>query len=153
MSQYYGAVSTFSQPNAFIRSLARVKRRIASMQYTVHSYSPLPIHDAFSSVLPPMIFKVYLMRIGGRRRPWRDILNSVAYVGDLRTVTEKRGDAIYTQALLVSAEALAHSQLPALYEPVLVTIAPMAIQLRGFERMKEPEGFYSVVQEWHCVTP
>jgi hypothetical protein len=24
-----------------------------------------------------MIFKVYLMRIGGRRRPWRDILNSV----------------------------------------------------------------------------
>ena len=37
-----------------------------------------------------MIFKVYLMRIGGRRRPWRDILNSPAYVGDLRTVTEKR---------------------------------------------------------------
>jgi hypothetical protein len=100
-----------------------------------------------------MIFKVYLMRIGGRRRPWRDILNSPAYVGDLRTVTEKRGDAIYTQALLVSAGALAHSQLPALYEPVLVTIAPMAIQLRGFERMKEPEGFYSVVQEWHCVAP
>jgi hypothetical protein len=100
-----------------------------------------------------MIFKVYLMRIGGRRRTWRDILNSPAYVGDLRTVTEKRGDAIYTQALLVSTGALAQSQLPALYEPVLVSIAPMAIQLRGFERMKEPEGFYSVVQEWHCIAP
>jgi hypothetical protein len=100
-----------------------------------------------------MIFKVYLMRIGGRRRPWRDILNSPAYFGDLRTVTEKRGDAIYTQALLVSAGALAQHQLPALYEPVLVTIAPMAIQLRGFERIKEPEGFYSVVQEWHCIAP
>ncbi len=100
-----------------------------------------------------MIFKVYLMRIGGRRRPWRDVLNSVGYVGDLRTVTEKRGDAIYTQALLVSAGALAQTQLPALYEPVLVTIAPMALQLRGFERMKEPEGFYSVVQEWHCIAP
>ncbi|MFW5397919.1 MAG: hypothetical protein XXXNARYT_003647 [Candidatus Accumulibacter regalis] len=100
-----------------------------------------------------MIFKVYLMRIGGRRRSWRDILNGVAYVGDLRTMTEKRGDAIYTQALLVSAGALAQSQLPALYEPVLVSIAPMALQLRGFERMQEPAGFYSVVQEWHCVTP
>ena len=100
-----------------------------------------------------MIFKVYLMRIGGRRRSWRDILNGVGYVGDLRTMTEKRGDAIYTQALLVSAGALAQSQLPALYEPVLVGIAPMALQLRGFERMKEPGGFYSVVQEWHCIEP
>lgn len=123
------------------------------MQYTVHPYSLLAIGALF---LPPylsMIFKVYLMRIGGRRRSWRDILNSVGYVGDLRTMTEKRGDAIYTQALLVSTGALAQSQLPTLYEPVLVGIAPMALQLRGFERMKEPEGFYSVVQEWHCVAP
>ncbi|MEF8731642.1 MAG: hypothetical protein V5B40_06940 [Candidatus Accumulibacter meliphilus] len=51
----------------------------------MHPYSLLAIGALF---LPPylsMIFKVYLMRIGGRRRPWRDILNSVAYVGDLRT--------------------------------------------------------------------
>jgi len=100
-----------------------------------------------------MIFKVYLMRTSGRRRPWRDILNGPAYVGDLRTMTEKRGEAIFTQALLISAGALAQSQLPALYEPVLVNIAPMAMRLRGFERMKEPEGYYSVVQEWHCVAP
>ncbi len=93
------------------------------------------------------------MRSGGRRRSWLDILNGPAYVGDLRTVREKRGDAMYTQALLVSTGALAQVQLPALHEPVLVDIAPMALQLRGFERMKEPEGFYSVVQEWHCVEP
>lgn len=93
------------------------------------------------------------MRSRGRRRSWRDILNGPAYVGDLRTVTEKRGDAIYTQALLVATGALAKAQVPALYEPVLVTIVPMALQLRGFERMKEPEGFSSVVQEWHCVAP
>ena len=93
------------------------------------------------------------MRSRGRRRSWRDILNGPAYIGDLRTVTEKRGDAIYTEALLVSTGALAQVQLPALYEPVLVTIAPMALQLRGFERVRTPEGFYSVVQEWHCVEP
>lgn len=100
-----------------------------------------------------MIFKDHLMRTGGRRRPWRDIMNGPAYVGDLRTVTEKRGEAIYTQALQVSSGALAQTQLTALYEPVLVTIAPMAVQLRGFERMKEHEGFYSVVPEWPCVEP
>lgn len=43
--------------------------------------------------------------------------------------------------------------LPPLYEPVLIGIAPLALQLRGFERMKEPEGFYSVIQEWHCEMP
>ncbi|HRE72845.1 hypothetical protein [Accumulibacter sp.] len=130
-----------------------MKRRLVTMRYTDYIYSHLAICEASSEIPSSMIFKVYLMRIGGRRRPWRDVLNGVAYVGDLRTVTEKRGDAIYTQALLVSTGALAQSQLPALYEPVLVTIAPMAIQFRGFERMKEPEGFYSVVQEWHCTVP
>jgi energy-converting hydrogenase Eha subunit C len=61
------------QPNAFICSLALVKRRLAIMQYTVHLYSYLAIA---ALPLPPylsMIFKVYLMRIGGRRRSWRDI--------------------------------------------------------------------------------
>jgi len=100
-----------------------------------------------------MIFKVYLMRIGGRRRAWRDIMNGPAYGGDIRTVTQTSGDSIYTQAMLVSTRALAEAQLPALYEPVLVAIAPMALQIRGFERVKEPGGFYSVVQEWHCINP
>jgi hypothetical protein len=47
--------------------------------------------------------------------------------------------------------ALADSQLPPLYQPVLIGVAPMAMQLRGFERVKEAGGFYAVVQEWHCV--
>lgn len=72
-----------------------------------------------------------------------------AYVGDLRIVTQARGDFIYSQALLVSTGALSQTQLPALYEPVLVAIAPMALQIRGFERIKEPEGFYNVIDEWH----
>ncbi len=86
-----------------------MKRRLVIMQYTVHEYSYPAINTASSSALLSMIFKVYLMRIGGRRRTWRDILNSPAYVGDLRTVTEKRGDAIYTQALLVSTGAFVYS--------------------------------------------
>lgn len=57
----------------------------------------------------------YLMRTGGRRRPWRDILNGPAYVDDLRTMAEKRDEATFTQALLIRSDALAQSQLPALY--------------------------------------
>ncbi len=29
----------------------------------------------------------------------------------------------------------------------------MVLQLRGYERTKEPEGFYSVVQKWYFVEP
>lgn len=98
-----------------------------------------------------MLFKVYLMRRGGRRLSWRDVLNGRAYVGDLRTTVEKKGEAIYMQAQLIGQGALADSQLPPLYQPVLIGVASMAMQLRGFERVKEAEGFYAVVQEWHCV--
>jgi hypothetical protein len=38
-----------------------------------------------------MLFKVYLMRRGGRRLSWRDVLNGRAYVGDLRTTVGKKG--------------------------------------------------------------
>jgi len=48
------------------------------------------LKDPFSS----MLFKVYLMRRGGRRLSWRDVLNGRAYVGDLRTTVEKKGEAI-----------------------------------------------------------
>lgn len=52
-----------------------------------------------------------------------------------------------------SSGAVAQAQLPALYEPALVGITPMAMRLRGFERLRAPEGSYSVVQEWHCIAP
>jgi len=38
---------------------------------------------------------------------------------------------------------------PRLYEPVLLGFAPLAFWLRGFERVEDQDGGYSVVQEWH----
>jgi hypothetical protein len=43
--------------------------------------------------------------------------------------------------------------IPELYEPVLPGFAPFAFRLRGFDRMGNVPGSYSVVQEWHCVLP
>ncbi len=100
-----------------------------------------------------MIFKVYLMRRGGRKLSWQDTINGPAFVGDLRlgSVTSRTG--VYKIAELITPGGIATVLLPPLYEPVLIGIAPLALRLRGFERMKEPEGYYSVIQEWYCEMP
>jgi hypothetical protein len=38
-------------------------------------------------------------------------------------------------------------------EPVLLSFAPLAFRLRGFERAEGQEGPMAVVQEWHCEAP
>ncbi len=43
--------------------------------------------------------------------------------------------------------------LPDLYEPVLVGIAPLVLEIRGIERHEGLDGPYSVVQEWRCEMP
>jgi hypothetical protein len=35
----------------------------------------------------------------------------------------------------------------------LLGFAPLAFQIRGFERHEGPDGPYSVIQEWHCELP
>jgi len=100
-----------------------------------------------------VIFKVYLMRRGGRKLSWRDTINGPAFIGDLTlgNVTSRNG--VFKVAQLITPGGIATVLLPPLYEPVLTGIAPLAMVLRGFERMKEPEGYYSVIQEWHCEMP
>ncbi len=100
-----------------------------------------------------MIFKVQLMRRGGRKLSWRDTINGPAYVGELSLGTVASGNSIYKIAELQTRGGIVTRLLPPLYEPVVISIAPLALQLRGFERMKEPEGYYSVIQEWHCEMP
>ena len=97
-----------------------------------------------------MIFKVYLMRRGGRRLSSREIVNGPVYVGDIRTATGQCKEFSYEMAELIAIGGVSEQLLPPLYEPVLTGMAPLAMVLRGFERLKEPEGYYSVVQEWHC---
>ena len=100
-----------------------------------------------------MIFKVYLMRRGGRKLSWQDTINGPAFVGDLTMCSVTSRNGVYKVAELITPGGIATVLLPPLYEPVLTGIAPLAMVLRGFERMKEPEGYYSVIQEWHCEMP
>jgi len=100
-----------------------------------------------------VIFRVYLMRRGGRKLSWRDTINGPAFVGDLTMCSVTSRNGVYKVAELITPGGIATVLLPPLYEPVLTGIAPLAMVLRGFERMKEPEGYYSVIQEWHCEMP
>jgi hypothetical protein len=100
-----------------------------------------------------MKFKVFLLRRRGRRLPWREVQNGPYYVGDLIARTQDFGRKRYHVAALRPADPLGQSMIPELYEPVLSGFAPLALRLRGFERVEGLGGGYAVVQEWHCEAP
>lgn len=100
-----------------------------------------------------MRFRVFPLRVKGRRLPWREVQNGPSYTGDLVTYyMEVRGER-YAVATLMSPEPAQGNLLPDLYEPVLLGFAPLAFRLRGFERLKGAQGPMSVVQEWHVEMP
>ena len=100
-----------------------------------------------------MRFKVYPLRVRGRRLPWREVINGPSFIGDLRTYQIQVSGEWNMVATLASSDPVARSQLPDLFEPVQTGFATLAFRLRGFERVDAPGGAYSVVQEWHCELP
>lgn len=101
-----------------------------------------------------MHFKIYLMRRRGRRLPWREVANGPSFVGELTTYSVDHGRERYRVATLVlSGSPMAKELVPTLYEPVLVSVGPLALRLRGFERVGQGDNALSVVQEWHCEAP
>lgn len=97
-----------------------------------------------------MRFLVRPLRVRGRRLPWREVQNGPAYEGDLVTYEAMGKSGRTVAATLAGRDPMSAKPLPDLYEPVLVSVAPSALRLRGFERHDGPDGPYSVAQEWHC---
>jgi hypothetical protein len=115
---------------------------------------PIATVQKRSILLDAMRFKVYLMRRNGRRLPWREIVNSPHFVGDLTTYNIDRAGERYTVATLAMPGApLAEKQVPDLYEPVIIGVSHLALRLRGFERVGQGNNACGVVQEWHCEAP
>jgi hypothetical protein len=100
-----------------------------------------------------MKFRVRLLGRRGQRLPWREVLNSPSYVGDLITVSVDISGERYQAAELRAADPMVGSKIPKLYEPVLIRFAPQAFRLRGFERVPSSGGGYAVLQEWHGEEP
>lgn len=73
------------------------------------------------------------LRIRGRRLPWRNVQNGPAYEGDLVVTYEAMGKNGRTvAATLAGRDPTSAKPLPDVYEPVLVSVAPSALRLRGF---------------------
>jgi hypothetical protein len=100
-----------------------------------------------------MRFKVYLLRHRGRRLSWREVKNGRSYVGTLITHVETHGGEQYNVLCVAPSGPMSTDVPPPLYEPVLLGFAPLAIRLRGFERVGGAHGGQGVVQEWHVEEP
>jgi hypothetical protein len=97
-----------------------------------------------------MRFKVYLLRHRGRRLAWREVLNGPHCIGDLVTHHITIGRERFTVLTLQSDDPPIPSPIPSLYEAVLLGFSPLALRIRGFERIERGTGTHAVVQEWHC---
>jgi hypothetical protein len=100
-----------------------------------------------------MQFRIYPMRRGGRRLPWREIENGPSFVGTLQSYRIKHGEEDFEAVSLLSGSPAEGKPLPDLYEPVLEVFAVNAFVLRGYERVETDQGAIGVVQEWQCRDP
>jgi hypothetical protein len=100
-----------------------------------------------------MRFKVFVLRHRGRRLSWRDVHNGPSFIGHLVTHEMAVGEEKVRVATLRADDPAAPTPIPPLYEPVLFGVSPLALRLRGFERVERSSGTFAVLQEWHCELP
>jgi len=100
-----------------------------------------------------MRFRVYLLRHRGRRLAWREVVNGPSYAGDLVSEQVTVGEEQLSRLTLRCNDPVVPAPIPALYQPTLLSFSPLALRLRGFERVERGSSIFGVVQEWHCELP
>jgi len=100
-----------------------------------------------------MRFRVFLLRHRGRRLAWREVVNGPRYVGDLVSEQVTLAEERFSLLTLRCDDPVVPSPIPALYQPTLLSFSPLALRLRGFERVERGSSVVGVVQEWHCEWP
>ena len=97
-----------------------------------------------------MKWRVRFMRKAGRRTPWKILINEPGLVGTIRTHSCTYGhQEPYNVAVLnVSDSPIAEGI--ELLEPQLLMLGDQALILRGYERLQNEEGPFTVLQEWRC---
>ena len=96
-----------------------------------------------------MKWRVRLMRKAGRRIPWKILINEPGMVGTIRTHDRTyRDQERYTVATLGGDSPIAAGI--ELIEPQLVMLGDQALILRGYERLINDDGPFTVLQEWRC---
>jgi hypothetical protein len=96
-----------------------------------------------------MKWRVRLMRNAGRRIPWNIVINQPGLTGTVRTqACTHPVFGSYRIAVLVGNSAIAPPLQ--LIEPQLLMLGDQALILRGYERLRDDEGSFTVLQEWRC---
>lgn len=127
------------------RHPSRLPKRCELWRYTVFIYS---------LSLASMIFTVKCLRRAGERVPIKDVESLPGFRGDLRMHirTYPGQEPVRVASLMdVGNAGTGAILLPELFEPVLVDMAPLALRLRGIERLKDGARVVAVVQEWLCL--
>ncbi|HXC41561.1 MAG TPA: hypothetical protein VN667_21720 [Burkholderiales bacterium] len=101
-----------------------------------------------------MKFIVQRLYDKGVRLPDQSILNGVRIEGELRTREERDVNGEITRVASLLDGARPHEKLlPDLHHADLVNISPLAMTLRGFERVMTATGPTEVRQEWWIRQP
>ena len=97
-----------------------------------------------------MKWRVRLMRKAGRRIPWKILINEPGLIGTIRTHSNRHpNQRPYTVAVLHVGDKPIAPGIE-LIEPQLLMLGDQALILRGFERLRNDEGPFTVLQEWRC---
>ena len=90
------------------------------------------------------------MRKAGRRIPWKILINKPGLVGTFRTHSCTYGDQEPYDVAVLNAGDSPIAEGIELIEPQLLMLGDQALILRGYERLQNEEGPFTVLQEWRC---
>src|SRR5258705_13817288 len=97
-----------------------------------------------------MKWRVRLMRNAGGRIPWKILINEPGLIGAIRTHYCSYGSQGPFSVAVLNVDVRPVSEGIELIEPQLLTLCDQALILRGFERLQNDEGPFTVLQEWRC---
>jgi len=92
--------------------------------------------------------RVRLMRKAGRRGPWKTLINKSGLIGTIRTHLCNYGSQGPLKIAVLHASDSPIMEGIELLEPQL--LGEQALILRGYERLRNDERPFTVLQEWRC---
>jgi hypothetical protein len=96
-----------------------------------------------------MLLTVVRVYQQGRKLSEAELRTAVGIVGDVRIHTEEINGRSVRKAVCMGGS---YEALPALIEPQLTGISPLALGLEGYEQAKTAEGIVFYRQGWWCRT-
>ena len=86
----------------------------------------------------------------GRRIPCKVLINEPGLIGSIRIHPCTYGDKVPSIVAVPNVSDSPIAERIELLEPQLLMLGDQALILRGYERLRNDEGPFTVLQEWRC---